>query len=70
MYKIGINWEQNSTISLFKNDKLIFVSSEERFSKVKNDERFPIKVLRYIFEYYNIKKEGSLFFSLFSLDSS
>ena len=35
---LGINWEQNSSASLMIENKIVGCSSEERFSKVKNDE--------------------------------
>ena len=38
---IGINWEQNSSVALLINGKIIEAVSEERFSRLKNDERYP-----------------------------
>ena len=38
---LGINWEQNSTVALMINGKIIGCSSEERFTRIKNDERYP-----------------------------
>ena len=40
---IGINWEQNSSVALLINGKIIEAVSEERFSRLKNDERYPKK---------------------------
>ena len=42
-YIIGINWEQNSTAAIMLDGKILECISEERFSRVKNDERYPIK---------------------------
>ena len=52
---IGINWEQNSTAALMINGKIIACVSEERFSRVKNDERYPINALNWIIREYKIK---------------
>ena len=38
---IGINWQCNSSACLMINGKIVGSVSEERFSKVKNDERYP-----------------------------
>ena len=57
-YSLGINWEQNSSVSLFSKNKLIFCSSEERFSNIKNDERFPIHVIRFLIKKYNLNKNN------------
>ena len=45
---IGINWEQNSTAALMINGRIISCVSEERFSRVKNDERYPKKAIEWI----------------------
>ena len=39
MIILGINWEQNSSASLMINGEIVGCASEERFSKIKNDER-------------------------------
>jgi len=51
---IGINWEQNSTACLMINGEVIACVSEERFSRVKNDERYPINAINWILKHYNI----------------
>ena len=38
---IGINWEQNSTACLMIDGRIIGAISEERFTRVKNDESYP-----------------------------
>ena len=54
---IGINWEQNSTAALMIEGKIIASVSEERFSRVKNDERYPKKAIDWILTEYGIKKD-------------
>ncbi len=53
---IGINWEQNSTACLMVNGKILGSASEERFSKIKNDERYPKKAIDYLINKHNINK--------------
>jgi len=45
---IGINWEQNSTAALMISGKIAGCVSEERFSRIKNDERYPIKSINWL----------------------
>ncbi len=52
---LGINWEQNSTAALMIDGEIIGCSSEERFSKVKNDERYPKKAIDWLLKTYNVK---------------
>ena len=52
---LGINWEQNSTAALMINGEIVGCSSEERFSKVKNDERYPKKAIDWLLKTYNVK---------------
>ena len=40
-FVLGINWEQNSTAALFYNGQILGCLSEERVSRIKNDERYP-----------------------------
>ena len=54
---LGINWEQNSTVALMVNGKIISCVSEERFSRVKNDERYPKKAIDWILKSNKIKKK-------------
>ena len=53
---IGINWEQNSTASLMINGKIVACVSEERFSRVKNDERYPYHCINWFIKEFKIKK--------------
>jgi len=54
---LGINWEQNSTVALMLNGKIIACSSEERFSRIKNDERYPYKAINWILKATRTKRE-------------
>ena len=45
---IGINWQCNSSACLMIDGEIIGSVSEERFSKVKNDERYPKKAIDYV----------------------
>ena len=53
---LGINWEQNSSAALMINGKIVSAISEERFSRKKNDERYPKNAIDYILKCHNIKK--------------
>ena len=44
---IGINWEQNSTAALMVDNKIVGCVSEERFTNIKNDERYPIRAINW-----------------------
>jgi len=55
---IGINWEQNSTACLMINGRIIASVSEERFSRVKNDERYPINAINWILKNYKINTKN------------
>ena len=52
---LGINWEQNSSASLMINGRIVDCISEERFSKIKNDERYPFNAINWILKNNNIK---------------
>ena len=47
MYKIGINDTHNSSIAIFDENKIIFVSEEERFSRCKQISGFPFYAAKY-----------------------
>lgn len=58
MYTIGITaYYHDSSVSLFKDDKLIFACEEERFSGKKHDNSFPHRGIQYIFENFNLTKD-------------
>lgn len=57
-YIIGITaFYHDSSVCLFKNDKLIFACEEERFSGIKHDSSFPHMGIDYIFKKYKLKKK-------------
>ena len=51
---IGINWEQNSSVALLINGKIIEAVSEERFSRLKRKDIK--KSIDYIIKKYKLKK--------------
>lgn len=54
---LGINWEQNSTAALMINGQIVGCSSEERFSRIKNDERYPKNAIDWLIKTFDIKNE-------------
>ena len=52
---LGINWEQNSTAALMIDGTVVACSSEERFSRIKNDERYPKKAIDWVLKTSDIK---------------
>ena len=58
MIIIGINWEQNSTAALFVDNKLRGGVSQERFSRTKNDERYPKEAIDWLLKSNGIKKNN------------
>ena len=54
---IGINWE-HSTASLWVDGELKGCISEERLSRVKNDERYPKLAIEYLLKEHKINRES------------
>lgn len=55
MYTIGISaFYHDSSVCLFKGNKLMFACEEEKFTGIKHDSSFPEKTLEYIFQKYNL----------------
>ena len=53
---IGISaYFHDSAVALSKNGKIIFAIQEERLSRIKNDESFPIKAIKKTLECNNLK---------------
>lgn len=44
---LGIMWEENSTAALLVDGAVVACASEERFSREKNDERYPKRAVEY-----------------------
>jgi carbamoyltransferase len=53
-YVLGINWEQNSSASLFCDGHLLGCISEERLSRTKNDERYPKRAIEHLLREYKV----------------
>lgn len=47
MIILGISWTVGSTAAIFVHDKIVACASEERFSRIKNDDAFPRKAILY-----------------------
>ena len=54
-YILGINWEQNSSASLFCNKKCLGALSNERISRKKNDESYPREAIDYLLQEFGVK---------------
>ena len=55
MYIIGISaFYHDSSVSLFKDNTLIFAVEEERFTGIKHDDSFPYNSLAYMMQKFNI----------------
>ncbi len=53
---LGIScYYHDSAITLIDNGDIVFAAQEERFSRIKNDNSFPSKSLRYLTEELNVK---------------
>ena len=50
MKVLGINWEQNATAALVIDGEVSGCLSEERVSRSKNDERYPIHSIDWLLE--------------------
>ena len=57
MLVLGIMWELNSTVALVKDGNLLSCVSEERFSRIKNDERYPKNAIEWILKTNNISAD-------------
>ncbi len=55
MYIIGISaFYHDSSVSLFRDNNLIFACEEEKFTGIKHDSSFPERALEYIYKQYKI----------------
>ena len=50
-------WELNSTVSLFRDGQVLNCISEERFTRVKNDESYPLNAINWILKENNISSK-------------
>ena len=53
-YILGINWEQNSSASLFCNSECIGALSNERITRKKNDEAYPKEAIDHLLNEYSV----------------
>ena len=48
LYVLGIScWYHDSAVALIRDGEIVAAAQEERFSRIKNDEKFPEKALTY-----------------------
>ena len=52
---LSIHWATNSTAALMINGEIISCASEERFSRLKNDEAFPARAIEAVLRIGNIR---------------
>ena len=64
---VGINWEQNSTACLMIDGRIVGAISEERFTRVKNDETYPKKAIEYLLKKNKVKRVKYQTFVLFQI---
>ena len=55
MKVLGLSLGILSTAAILVDDKIVFCASEERFSRVKNDEQYPRKSIEFVLKEANIK---------------
>ena len=48
MNVLGITWTLGSSAALFKDEAIVSALNEERFTRFKNDETFPVKSIEYV----------------------
>ena len=54
MFIIGLSFGyHNSSVAVFENNKIIFAEQEERFTRVKNDNSFPMNSLKEALKFIN-----------------
>ena len=53
-----------SSAALVSNGKVVFASAEERFSRIKHDDLFPEKTIKYILKKYKLDFKDINFFSI------
>ena len=52
---IGINWQCNSSACLMIDGKIVGSVSEERFTRVKNDERYPLNSINWLLKEFKLR---------------
>ena len=55
---LGISaFYHDSSITLIKDNEIIFAAQEERYTRIKNDSSFPIESIKSCLNYSNLKLE-------------
>ncbi len=54
VYVLGINESHNCTAALLRDGQIVAVASEERFSRLKNDNGYPKQSVQFVMEYAGI----------------
>lgn len=54
---LGIVWEENSTAAMIIDGRVVACVSQERFSRKKNDERYPKEAIEYVLKAGNIEPQ-------------
>ena len=58
MYILGISaWYHDSSACLLKDGEILYAAQEERFSRIKHDNRFPINAVNFCIDEANILPE-------------
>lgn len=65
-YILGVGWHLCSSIALVVDGKISYAASEERFSRVKNDDNFPIRAIKDCLKTFNIKIKDIDYFAITS----
>ena len=66
IFIMGIGWHLCSSITLIHNGTLVYAASEERFSRKKNDDNFPINAIKDALKQFNIKINDIDYFAITS----
>lgn len=57
MIILGLYLGQCSSVAIYKNDQIIFATSEERYSRKKSDETYPLESINSALKFANISSE-------------
>jgi predicted NodU family carbamoyl transferase len=69
MYTLGINYLSESSVCLFKNNKLIYALSEERINRKKNWFGIPYKSINRLLKDNNLKIKDIKYFETHGLSA-
>ena len=57
MIILGLYIGQCSSIAIYRDNKIIFATSEERFTRIKSDETYPIEAIQAGLKFCNISSD-------------